>query len=274
MLVVGTFVLIAILLITLVVRGSKPAPRLPPGDPPTSLVRYGLPKGHDRECKLLVKSHYECFHDARLKISRWAAYVAEGEDTTHAERYQGGFYDEPDLPFGQRAELNDYKGIWKWNKTGYDKGHQAPDATIKEYGPDAQRETYSLANITPQHSEINEGVWLDLESAIRHWSSPSRPVWVITGPVFFANQETLHVGPDHVAVPDAYFDVVERDSAPSIMTFLVVNTIEGPWYTSLDQFLVSVDSVQKLTGLNLLPDLPETLQTRLEKAVPRHVWKN
>jgi endonuclease G len=207
-----------------------------------------------------------------LKISRWVAYRAEGNDST-SERYAGQFFPDPGLKPGRRAELADYQGLYRQDLSGFDRGHQAPDAAIRKFGPEAQRETYSLANITPQHSQINEGVWENIEDAIRSWSSPERPVWVVTGPVFFADQETTWVGPDSVAVPDAYFAVLARGPRPRVLSFLVPNLTEGFWHMSLKPFLVSEDSVEELTGLDFLPDLPDSLRRVLESYKPKTLWR-
>lgn len=236
------------------------------------LAPWGEPVGPDSSGVLLVKAAYECFHSPRLKVSRWVAYCAEGADSTSG-RYAGQFFPDPDLEPGARAEPTDYEGLYRKDLSGFDRGHQAPDATIRRFGPEAQRETYSLANVTPQHSQINEGVWSDIEDAIRLWSSPERPIWVVTGPVFFADQETTWVGPDRVAVPNAYFAVLARGRNPHVLSFLVPNLAEGPWYTNLKPFLVSVDSIGRLTGLDFLPDLPDSLRQRLESAMPESLWR-
>jgi endonuclease G, mitochondrial len=236
------------------------------------LAPWGEPTGLDGSGALLLKTAYECLHSPHLKLSCWVAYRAEGEDST-STRYSGQFFPDPDVKRGSRAELADYKGLYRKDLLGFDRGHQAPDATIRKFGPEAQRETYSLANITPQHSQLNEGLWQDIESAIRSWSSPERPVWVVTGPVFFAEQETTWVGPDRVAVPDAYFAVIARDREPHVLSFLVPNLAEGPWHTSLKPFLASVDSIEKLTGLDFLPDLPDLSQQRLESHRPKALWR-
>lgn len=237
-----------------------------------SLLPWGMPKGHEAQGRQLRKSCFAALHDSRLKISRWVAYRAEG-DTAGVPRYPGQFYAEPEIPAGHRAELSDYQGLWSPDMTGFDKGHQAPDATIKKYGREAQRETYSLANITPQHSQINQGVWSDIEAAVRKWSSQASPVWVVTGPVFFADQETTWVGANRVAVPHGYYAVLSKGAGPDVISFLVPNTAEAPWYSSLTRFLVSVDSVEKLSGLDLLPALPDSLEQRLEANQPKALWQ-
>ena len=237
----------------------------------SGLTRFGLPQGLKSQGRLLHRSAFECFHDPRLKVSRWVAYRAEGEDTTELGRYSGGFFPDPDLSPGQRAELVDYQGLWKQDRTGYDRGHQAPDATLRVFGLEAQRETYSLANITAQHSQINQGAWADIEAELRRRSSRQSPVWVITGPVFFADRETLRVGPDRVAVPHAYYAIADQGPGPAVVAFLVVNQAEAPWYGSLDRFLTSVDSVERLTGLDFLSELPDSLENRLEAARPRRL---
>jgi endonuclease G len=236
------------------------------------LAPWGAPQGRRDDGKLLTKSAYACFHSQYLKVSRWVVYRAEGEDSS-GKRYGGGFFADPELAPEERAELSDYKGIYARDLSGYDRGHQAPDATIRKFGPEAQRETYSLANVTPQHSQVNQGIWQDIEAAVRHWSSPASPVWVATGPVFLADQETTWVGQNPVAVPHAYYLVAARGAKPELLSFLVPNAEEAPWRTSLVPFLVSVDSVESLTGLDLLPDIPDDEARRLESRRSKTLWR-
>jgi endonuclease G len=187
-------------------------------------------------------------------------------------RYAGDFFPDPELDRGARAEPNDYQGLWKKDRSGYDRGHQAPDATLRVFGLEAQQETYSLANVTPQHSQINQSIWADVEAWIRRWSSVSEPVWVVTGPVFLPRRDTLWVGRDRVAVPHAYFAVLNRGPGPDVLCFLIANQTEAPWYSSLQRFLVSVDSVERLTGLDFLAELPDSVENRLESARPNRLW--
>jgi len=249
-------------------------PALLPGQPfsPAELAPWGVPLGREDDGRLLTKSAYACFHSSQLKGSIWVVYRAEGEDSS-GERYRGGFFADPELEPGDRAELADYNGLYTRGLSGFDRGHQAPDATIRKFGPEAQRETYSLANITPQHSQVNQGIWQDIEAAVRRWSSPAAPIWIVTGPVFLADQETTWVGHNRVAVPHAYYQVVARGSKPEVLSFLVPNAEEALWRTSLTPFLVSVDSVEHLTGLDLLPDLLNTEARRLEAHRPRTLWR-
>jgi endonuclease G len=228
---------------------------------------HGRPLGYDDQgCKLLVKRAYECFHDPHLRISRWAAYRANCPGSNNLGR-PNNFHSDSGLTREERATNSDYLN------SGYDKGHQAPDAIIKYYGEAEQKQTYSLANMTPQWHRTNNGVWKKLESKIRAWSS-QKPVWVVTGPVFFPGADTAWIpkGKKRVAVPHAYFAILSRGSKPDVISFLVRNQSEPFAAANLNRFLVSVDSLETLTRLDFLSGLPDAKEKAFEAKVPEKIW--
>jgi endonuclease G len=235
------------------------------------LVRYGIPTGHEDEgCTLLVKSAYECFHSPRVKTSLWVAYRAEGKGPDSIGRPSNAFRPEPALAPDQRADTVDYRVLH--DSFDYERGHLAPDQIIKQFGRDAQKETYSLANMTPQHSKTNGPIIGALEKEICRWSSHADPVWVITGPVFFG-PETTWRGTRRVAIPDAYYMVLNRGTVPTVLSFLVRNDSYPPKYVSANDYLVSADSIEKLTGLDFLSELPDTIEDSVEAEVPAAAWR-
>jgi endonuclease G len=125
--------------------------------------------------------------------------------------------------------------------------------------------------MTPQYDKTNGPIIGRLETAICHWSSPTDPVWVETGPVFFG-PETTWVGTDSVAVPDAYYMVLNRGTNPTFLAFLVQNDSHPPKCVSAGKYLVTVDSIEKLTGLDFLAELPDSFENRVEAEVPNQTW--
>ena len=70
------------------------------------------------------------------------------------------FYENTNLPDYFRSRNHQYKN------SGFDRGHMAPAADFS-YDENAMRDTFSLCNISPQHSSLNRGTWASLEDFTR-----------------------------------------------------------------------------------------------------------
>jgi len=69
------------------------------------------------------------------------------------------FHEETLLPPDERSTLDDYR------RSGFDRGHMTPNSDMSN--PQAQQESFTLANIVPQDPCNNEMLWEGVESAIR-----------------------------------------------------------------------------------------------------------
>jgi endonuclease G len=94
----------------------------------------------------------------------------------------------------------------------------------------------------------------------------------VTGPVFDAGRDTQWLGRRRIAVPHAYFCAVRRTGTPELLALLVPNARNGYSWPDAPGFLVSIDSVEKLTGLDLFPMLKPDETQRLESAPARQLW--
>lgn len=166
----------------------------------------------------------------------------------------------------------------RWNlqnrPDGFDKGHLAPDATIKAFGRRAQRETYSLANITPQYSLTNQGIWRELEERIRSWATVAEPVCVETGPILENGRSVEHLdGPNQLIVPHAYYAIVTRGSEPSVISFIVPNEARRRSIADVLQYAASVDEIEGAVGVDFLANLEDGVERRVEAVLPEKLWK-
>lgn len=127
-----------------------------------------------------------------------ASLVRRAQDQ---ERVQA-FHVEARLPIADRSSLEDYAG------SGFDRGHMAPSGDFAT--PEGREQSNSLANVVPQHPEMNRGTWSQIEQAtrkyvLRHGESP---VWVVTGPVFNRSAPTYVGSNGRVRVPSQIFKMV------------------------------------------------------------------
>lgn len=227
------------------------------GGAPSS-ARYGHP------VRLLANKGYVAGYCEELGNPAWAAYrVADVDGLREAAERPEKF--ETDLRTAARVEPGDY------TNSGYDRGHMAPNYAIAtRYGEAAQRETFLMSNIAPQRHALNAGAWKELEMKIAT-SYPGRfgEVWVLAGPVFGAKPRTLKGG---AAVPEAFFMIVIDESDGRTRAQAFVFPQETPAGADAARYLVSIDEVERRTGLDFLHELPDAAENALEARKADRVW--
>jgi endonuclease G, mitochondrial len=238
--------------------------------------QYGEPVDSSGcSCQLLDRLAYKVYYDPQEKIAKWSAYAYRPTGYT-APRCKDCFSEDPESAAAPGAfpRTADYAGIYRKDLKGFDKGHQSPDASLKVYGTDQQKETYYLSNMTPQYSNTNEGLWRQWEDKVRELATSDSPVWVVTGPVFYEGQAKNPIKPGGPLIPHAYFMVVSRGwGTPEVVGILVKNEqIRLDWKGHYRETLTTVSAIQDLTGLDFLPDLPTDVQSQLESQV-RNLWE-
>ena len=181
-------------------------------------------------------------------VSRTPLYSAEHlsrQDLKNAGKLsrRDSYHAEDALPENDRAELADYE------RSGYDRGHMAPNADFSTRK--RQAESFSLANMVPQVHENNAGVWAGIEGATRQLAKREGELYVITGPAFIGNK-LKKIG--NVLVPTHLWKVIYSPAQQQAGAYLITND-ETHAYS-----VVSVSKLEQLTGVDLLPGLPQRIR--------------
>lgn len=166
------------------------------------------------------------------------ATLIDAQDEQRTDR----FYEEARLPSAHRARLEDYKG------SGYDRGHMAPAADMPT--PEAMAQSFSLANMIPQVSENNRGIWAkSVEQATRKYVMRAKgDVFVFTGPVFGDTPQTI--GQGRVWVPTHLYKLVYDAVENRAWAFWVENSD-----TARMSKPISYEELVKRTGIEFLPGI-------------------
>jgi endonuclease G, mitochondrial len=191
--------------------------------------------------------------------------LTSAEHLTHARieaarrlERENAFHDEDQLPPGQRARLSDYAG------SGFDRGHAAPSGDMS--APEAQQESFSLANMVPQDPGSNRCLWEGIESAVRALTVRAGEVWVVTGPIF--EGENLRSLDGRVLVPTSLFKAIDLPSRGQAGAYVAPNAPGMDWRT------VSLRDLRDLVGIEVMPTLPERAQRkamRLPEPTPHNI---
>ncbi|TDQ33325.1 DNA/RNA non-specific endonuclease [Zeaxanthinibacter enoshimensis] len=216
------------------------------------------PTGGER----VVHSYYMLSYNEAHEQAEWVAYRLDKGQLTYQDRERPYFVEDPFVR-SKSADWRNYKG------SGYDRGHLCP-AGDRRFSEQAYNETFYTSNISPQDREFNAGIWNELEKQVRRWSKEKGSLHIITGGVL---QEGLpSIGDEDVSVPGYFYKVViaGQPAKPKLLAFLLPNRDSDQ---PLRQFLVPLDSIEALTGIDFLAGLPLSLQDKLEAGVNSSGWK-
>ena len=158
---------------------------------------------------------------------------------------------------------------WRnYKKSGFDRGHLCP-AGDRRYSQLAHDETFLTSNISPQKHDFNSGIWNTLEQKVRYWASKYNGVYVVTGGVLNGNMKTI--GVERVAVPNQFFKILidNNNGKTKMIAFLMSHqNSDKPLY----DFVVSVDEVEALTGIDFFPELEDAIENKLEASSSFKDW--
>lgn len=227
---------------------------------------YGGTPRSSRSLTTLERSGYTVGYDEDRRNPAWVAYALEG-----GARYESG---ERPSDFNVDPETAAQVRHGDYTRSGYDRGHMAPNYAIAtRYGDAAQNETFLMSNIIPQTPALNRGPWRMLEEAIAGdggYAETLEAVWILVGPIFSSRPQTL---PNtEIAIPEACFQILldEMDGKPRALAVIMPQDL--PDGARWDDFLTSVDDIEARTGLDFFPDLSDALEARLEQEVLSAPW--
>lgn len=162
------------------------------------------------------------------------------------------------------AELEDY---WE---SGYDRGHLAPSADFR-WSYKALSESYLYSNMSPQLPEFNREIWADVEGITRKWAIENGELYVVTGGVLKKGLPTI--GKNHkISIPEAYYKVLLDYREPEVKGIAFLVPHKG-MERKPTEFLVSIDSVEKVTGIDFFSQLPDALENAIEKSCEPLKWE-
>ena len=130
-------------------------------------------------------------------------------------------------------------------------------------------ETFSLTNVCPQNASLNSGLWNSIEMDCRKWAKKYGDVYIVCGPLLL-NREHEKIGTNRVVVPEAFFKVVLcLQGTPKAIGFVVRNN-EGK--KKRDQFINSIDEVERITGYDFFSALPDSIEAVVEAKADIREW--
>ena len=234
---------------------------------------------------IFTRTAYIVCYNSQQRVPEWVAYHITPDylNTPQRDGRFKSFYEDPGVD--NPVKPLDYEGLFDNPAKGYVRGHLAPykiaggdrdgdglyanldPSKSDNYDEDTIREINYMSNVVPQYREFNEfGLWRELEAKIQNdWvSDRGMDLWIIAGCVLGLGSFDV-VGPEsNIQVPAMLYKIVlKKTPNPLILAFLFPQQREK--HGHIEDFLVSVDAIEALTGIDFFPSLRDSTQAAVER---------
>lgn len=218
---------------------------------------------NDRSEQILVRRGYTTSYNADSKIPNWVEWHLTSPHCTGPYKRAGmEFQEDMDVPEGKRAV------DWDYYNSGFDRGHMCP-AGDNKWDMIALQQSFLFTNICPQQRNLNRGDWGESEKACRKWAKEFGDIYIVCGPILYRQHHKM-IGKNRVVVPEAFFKVVLcLKGTPKAIGFIYKNTKGN---NPLSSYVNSVDEVERITGIDFFPALPDQIENMVEATCDISDW--
>jgi endonuclease G len=225
----------------------------------------------------IAHSAYVIGFDCSMKMPAWTFHLVT-----------------PDITFGNVSRTNDFRvdsaitcgsseekdyfiraintdGTYSHDGFGFDRGHLVPSADFK-WSPIGLSETYFYSNMTPQRPEFNRESWAEIEGLVRKIvDAEKKTLYVLTAPLLSNDLKPIIRSVHQIKIPDFHYKIIADLSkeTPRGMAFLMPNR-KCEFRPS--HYVVSIDSIEKLTGLDFFPNLHDSIARKIEGRADFNAW--
>lgn len=216
---------------------------------------------NDKNGKFIVHTGFSLLYDENHKQARWVAYELTKAETADIFERTNKFNADPSVANGSATNAD-------YEHSGYDRGHLAPAGDM-EWSAITTAESFYYSNMSPQVPGFNRGIWKQLEEQVRDWAIKYGAVYVVTGPIL--TEGLPAIGPDEVSLPKYYYKVILTYNNKSVqgIGFVLPNARSTE---SLDNYAVTIDTVEQLTGIDFFPLLQDEQEMAVERTICLKFW--
>ena len=248
---------------------QKTPPQAEPAPPKTKAVGVKsnfdyLPTG-SASSQLVEHEHYSLSYREEYEQAEWVAYELTKAEVLNKVVQRSDRFKPDKLVQTQSATTKDYA------RSGYDRGHLLPAADIS-FSKEAMESSFLMSNISPQNPSFNRGIWKKLEEQVREWAVENETLYIITAGILEPGLPTIGTE-NKVAVPRYFYKIILDYHLPDLKAIAFLFPNEGS-KKSLPNYVVSIDSLENLTGLNFFRDLPDDQEATLESQKNWAAWEN
>lgn len=249
------------------------------GNPSDAIADVAYPENY-----LMVKNQYTLSYNNSTLCPNWVAWHLDSADIGDADR-SDKFIPDPELPSEWYAVK---KADYQYNAYGFDRGHVCPsaDRTATQLDNDM---TFLMTNMVPQSPDNNRVIWMHFETYERALVERGNEVYIIAGPngtggtgakgtfdsidITTKSGEKLNINVPAttwkvcVVLPEGENDFSRIDENTTVIAINVPNNMgmgkTGDW----EQYITSIDEIEKITGYDFFELLPDEIEDALEAKV-------
>lgn len=206
---------------------------------------------------------YTLQYNEEHEQASWVAYYLTRTRLFGGVSRTDDFREDPLVTTGS-AQLDDYK------YTGYDRGHMAPAGDFT-WSQSAMSESFFLSNMSPQRNSFNAGIWATLEGQVRGWANTGNDtLFIATGPILRAGLPKIGAR-NRLSVPEYYYKAIMRKNTTGLYTIAFLMKHENS-SQPLSKFAITVDSLERATGIDFFSKLPVETQADIESRIDVSKW--
>lgn len=220
--------------------------------------------------------NYSIEWDCNKKSQRWSCYQMHKGYNGNFSRVVNEYPNDPDIPKEYRWDDDYIRG------SGFQHGHICPSAD-RTFSYQANYQTFYMSNMQPQYAAFNgysgsnRGLWLRMEGKVQQLASnlgASDTMYVCKGGCIDNEEYIIKRIDDKLIVPKYFFMalLMKTSQGYSAMAFWVDQTASWRMDETLAQHAISIDELEKLTGIDFFCNLPDKIENEVEKNFYPKYW--
>lgn len=227
--------------------------------------------------------------DRDLKSQRWACYVLTKQnvnsngnkrwyatDSQSQEQYPYDLVNLTTSDYYMNGSVSDRRSDCFWS-SGFDHGHIC-NSQDRLFSTEINKQTFYITNMQPQHKAFNGsaaegGIWLDMENWVHSLASGNKmqatdTLFICKGGTIDNDSQILQRLYNKQIVPKYFYSaIVWKHTATgsySGIAFWFEHNNNYPGSGKLTSYAVSIDELEKKTGLDFFCNLPDNIENKCE----------
>ncbi|MEO6390417.1 MAG: DNA/RNA non-specific endonuclease [Pyrinomonadaceae bacterium] len=224
---------------------------------------------------LMPKPEYTIGYNRDRGTANWVSWHLDNSWLGSAPR-QDDFRPDPMIPAGWYAVTDtDFSG------SGFDRGHHCPSADRTSSIP-VNSATFLMTNMMPQSPDNNQGPWANFETYCRTVVAQGNELYILAGGTGIGGTGsnggvTTTIASGHVTVPAFTWKIVvilpvgnndaARVTKNTRTIAIIMPNVQGIRSNPWQQYRVSINAVEALTGYDFLSTVPRPIQHLVERQI-------
>lgn len=212
--------------------------------------------------QVIERPYYTLRYGAEQKQALWVAYAVNSDSLQlPLTKHQLNLKKDPRVKTGATAPSDFHDADLK--------ALPLASADHFAYSEFALGQLNYTSLFSPVSSNFEKGAWSALNDQIKRWASQNGQVYVVRGPIF--DTKAKRTDKARIAIPNAIYTIVLDIQRPEIKAigFVLPN---GENNFPLSNYAVSIDEIERRTGLDFFPTISDELENHLEKYLDTTGW--